>query len=1503
MSGTFQIIGPDAIGLIDGLALSSVAGVPPCGFALGGLSAGAPASVTLSGAYAFSASSAGGATVALGSNAITISGTATQVNDALASLAIGASASGTGTLGVSATSGGTTLATTIAVQALADSPPAFVAPPASLPLTAGVAQTLGLAIADDPAALLAGFGLAAETLAVSLIASSGALLLDAAAHNDVGVAGNGTGTLVLTAASGDLAGLRAALDAVRLDATAAGTLEYVLRQTGGPLPDAVTSGSLSFSVTGSAATGGESWNGGNGDWQTAADWSGAQVPGPGTDITIGNGAVLGGYGLGAVLDVAAGASVALAGAFGVAAATLASGATAAIGGALSIAGGLSLDSSTLVVGAAGALEAAGVTLSSGAALAAFGALSIDGLDAAGAALLPGGGTLGGPIGIPGGGVVDFAGTLEADGAAPNTGYNAISLAAGGTLEGAGLLMAGNFSEAETIVGPGTILALGPAPLSIAAGSIGGSIDLAIAPGAVLELGAVQPLYGVFNATPVTVGADATISFAPGASAGQDGTGYASTLGEQGGVLVLDDPTDFAATLAGFRPGDRIAFPTLTNLSVFNVSPTSFEVAGVVIGNTAQSEIVTIHASLAAGVSPVVETDSAGDQVIGLRASSAALTLNDVPAAGASIEAVNGIATPIIGLGLLVPSDGSAGLQLTVSASHGQIATGGGAAVGSLVLSAANALDLNAELAALDYTAPAGGTGDVLNFTGGTGLAGLSAAIGIAIAPAGTLDFTGANGGLFNAGSSWQGGAPPANGDVALFGPHAGAPLLVEGPGVAGTVSVAGAYDFAGTFDLPASGAALDIGAGGFALFDANAAATLGGGALVGDAQGTGTLGIAGTLDAAGTIDVGGAAVSGNDVLEVTGSLAAAGLALGTAAAGTFELGGTASFGASALGTGALLREAGTASLALGSLTLAGGIVSLGNAASLSLGPATITAGDLALADASRLAGTGGIDLAGGTFSIGGRAAASFGTGGLGLGGGGALLLDGTLTAGSLAESGRAALDGGTLSLAGSASLAAGATLALAQGALRAASLTIGSGAELSGYGLIGTFGAPGLIPIDAAGALAASGGTLVLGGALAGGATIDPGAALDLAGPATGGTVSFAGADGILTINDVATMADPVVNMASGDAIDLIGVAPSLVGYAGGTLTVSGRGAFGLAEAAGQAAIAIAADGYGGSYVTVGGAMPCFARGTRLLTAEGYRPVETLRPGDRLVTEDGTAEPVVWIGWRSIDLSRDPAAALLHPVVITPGAFGPCMPSHPLTLSPLHAVYADGVLVPATLLVNEATILHDSSRFAVTYYHVELARHAVIRAENLPCETYRDDGNRDRFAAALGLPGAPADSCRPVVTTGPALRRVRARLHRRALELDYQIVHGAVVEALVEDDAPPVQPRRGAGRLDFTLPAPAARLVLRARVSRPAYTDPASEDRRRLGICAAALEADGVRLPVWHGAGWYRPDEGDRGMWSGGTAELLLGRPARRISLDLVGSVPRWVRDPAALAL
>ncbi|OYV87152.1 MAG: hypothetical protein B7Z64_02035, partial [Acidiphilium sp. 21-68-69] len=73
---TFELIAPDAIGLIEGLTLSSLGGVPPGGFALAGLAASAATTVTLSGGYGFSASTAGGASVSQGGGAITLSGSA-----------------------------------------------------------------------------------------------------------------------------------------------------------------------------------------------------------------------------------------------------------------------------------------------------------------------------------------------------------------------------------------------------------------------------------------------------------------------------------------------------------------------------------------------------------------------------------------------------------------------------------------------------------------------------------------------------------------------------------------------------------------------------------------------------------------------------------------------------------------------------------------------------------------------------------------------------------------------------------------------------------------------------------------------------------------------------------------------------------------------------------------------------------------------------------------------------------------------------------------------------------------------------------------------------------------------------------------------------------------------------------------------------------------------------------------------------------------------------------
>jgi len=59
-------------------------------------------------------------------------------------------------------------------------------------------------------------------------------------------------------------------------------------------------------------------------------------------------------------------------------------------------------------------------------------------------------------------------------------------------------------------------------------------------------------------------------------------------------------------------------------------------------------------------------------------------------------------------------------------------------------------------------------------------------------------------------------------------------------------------------------------------------------------------------------------------------------------------------------------------------------------------------------------------------------------------------------------------------------------------------------------------------------------------------------------------------------------------------------------------------------------------------------------------------------------------------------------------------------------------VFVNDVLVPVKLLVNGTSIVQVRLD-GVTYYHVELPRHAVILAEGLPAESYLDLGDRANF--------------------------------------------------------------------------------------------------------------------------------------------------------------------------
>lgn len=134
----------------------------------------------------------------------------------------------------------------------------------------------------------------------------------------------------------------------------------------------------------------------------------------------------------------------------------------------------------------------------------------------------------------------------------------------------------------------------------------------------------------------------------------------------------------------------------------------------------------------------------------------------------------------------------------------------------------------------------------------------------------------------------------------------------------------------------------------------------------------------------------------------------------------------------------------------------------------------------------------------------------------------------------------------------------------------------------------------------------------------------------------------------------------------------------------------------------------------------------CFTPGTLIETPDGPRLVEDLRPGDLVLTADHGAQPLRWIGQRTVA-----AQGAQAPVLIRKGALGN---TRDLLLSPQHRMlltgwqaelYAgsDEVLAAALHLVNGDTITRAPGGM-VTYIHLLFDEHEIIWAEGIPTESF-----------------------------------------------------------------------------------------------------------------------------------------------------------------------------------
>ena len=169
----------------------------------------------------------------------------------------------------------------------------------------------------------------------------------------------------------------------------------------------------------------------------------------------------------------------------------------------------------------------------------------------------------------------------------------------------------------------------------------------------------------------------------------------------------------------------------------------------------------------------------------------------------------------------------------------------------------------------------------------------------------------------------------------------------------------------------------------------------------------------------------------------------------------------------------------------------------------------------------------------------------------------------------------------------------------------------------------------------------------------------------------------------------------------------------------------------------------------------------CFAGGTMIASENGPVTVENLRAGDMIMTISGISRPIRWMGHRRVNGDD----ATQRPIHIRAHGFGPNLPARSLYVSPEHALFVDGVLVPAMNLVNGHSITQDAMG-EITYFHVLLDRHDVILAEGLPAETLLLNDNADEFDNAATADDLPLfmEPFAPRVTQGERLGAILNRL-------------------------------------------------------------------------------------------------------------------------------------------
>ncbi|WP_420397174.1 choice-of-anchor L domain-containing protein [Nioella sp.] len=200
---------------------------------------------------------------------------------------------------------------------------------------------------------------------------------------------------------------------------------------------------------------------------------------------------------------------------------------------------------------------------------------------------------------------------------------------------------------------------------------------------------------------------------------------------------------------------------------------------------------------------------------------------------------------------------------------------------------------------------------------------------------------------------------------------------------------------------------------------------------------------------------------------------------------------------------------------------------------------------------------------------------------------------------------------------------------------------------------------------------------------------------LDVTGLTTDGTTPVTAWDVVVTDTNGDGSGDAILTFPGGESITLEGVTPNQVD------TIPELFAIGI---------------------------PCFTPGAMIITADGERPVEDIRPGDMVLTADNGFQPVRWVGSRTLTSEELEVQPELKPVLIRKGAFGN---DRKMLVSPQHGFVMKTDSGERLIRAKHAAELYggqiariDRKCEQVTYVHIMFDRHEIVFAEGARTEAF-----------------------------------------------------------------------------------------------------------------------------------------------------------------------------------